>query len=355
MEALRLSSYPGKKLNLSVFAPVCETEIKYSSGRAVAHHRLPACKAMFIRYPLKITERGAGDGRRRVYLRMVSAKSDTSKGTVSNPVRALSFIAAVSVVAYGFYYHQILTSGLSVATAYLLLQPTWITRCLQKLIPKVLFLKPTEDKVVALTIDDAPHQNITSQILDVLLEFDCKATFFVIGENLDNNPGLVDRMHNEGHEVGNHTMRDFPSWRLSHKEFGDELRELGRRIEQFFTKDPTTGKPIKWFRPGHGFFTKDMIAEAEAQEYRVALGSLFPYDTLFKGQSWLLSKYLLWRIHPGAVIVLHDREPQKDQTAKVLRKVLPELKDRGYAVVTLSDLYLRPSVSKRALVNCCNI
>ncbi|PTQ45054.1 hypothetical protein MARPO_0016s0107 [Marchantia polymorpha] len=233
-----------------------------------------------------------------------------------------------------------LLSAASISASYLLVQPTWLLRFVQWCYPSVFFLKSTTEPFVALTIDDAPHVNITPEILNILKDHGCKATFFAIGENLDNDAPdrpLFTRMCKEGHEVANHTMRDFPSWRLSREELRKELSETDRRIRPI-GKDPTV-QDLKWFRPGHGFFNEGMIAEAEAQGYRVALGSIYPWDTLFTAQGSLLSQSILRRIHPGAVIVLHDREPQKEQTLQILKTILPELKAKGYHVVTLSHLH----------------
>ncbi|KAJ7523352.1 hypothetical protein O6H91_18G048000 [Diphasiastrum complanatum] len=227
--------------------------------------------------------------------------------------------------------------GLFTVGISLTVQPTWLRRWLQKRTPNVLYFKQTEELLVSLTIDDGPHKDITPEILDILKQNDCRATWFIIGNNMDLYPGLVEQIHNEGHEVGNHTMFDVASWRLPLDAFEEQLIEVDRRLSPFYRKD-ANGNLIKWFRPGHGFYTKELLAIAEAHGYRTALASLFPLDTLFTNQGKQIGEYLLRRMHPGAVILLHDREPQKLQTAEVLRILLPQLRKRGYRVVPLSDL-----------------
>lgn len=222
--------------------------------------------------------------------------------------------------------------GLSLA-----MQPTWVVRWAQKHWPNVLFMKSTRAPIVALTIDDGPHKDITPELLKILKENNCRATWFIIGSNLDECPDLVAQIHSEGHEVGNHTMYDLPSWRLPPEEFESQLLAVDRRLDDYYFKD-NNGRQIKWFRPGHGFFTKKMLQITEAHGFRTALGSLFPLDTLFTNQGEHIAKYLLWRIQSGAIIILHDRGPQKVQTAKALRILLPNLKKRGFSVVTLSEL-----------------
>ncbi|KAI5061645.1 hypothetical protein GOP47_0024150 [Adiantum capillus-veneris] len=223
-------------------------------------------------------------------------------------------------------------SGFSLA-----MQPKWAVRCAQKRWPNVLFFQPTRDPVVALTIDDGPHDDITPEILEILKENDCKATWFIIGSNMDRCPEIVRQIYSEGHEVGNHTMHDVASWRLPLEEFEEQLLSVDRRLNDLYFEDNHDRK-IKWFRPGHGFFTEKMLHVAERHGYRTALGSLFPLDTLFTSQGENIAKYLLWRVHYGDIIILHDRAPQRLQTAKALRILLPKLRERGFSVVTLSEL-----------------
>jgi peptidoglycan/xylan/chitin deacetylase (PgdA/CDA1 family) len=71
--------------------------------------------------------------------------------------------------------------------------------------------------------------------------------------------------------------------------------------------------------------------------YRCALGSVYPYDPQL-GISWFTAKYVLWKVQPGSVIVLHDYKTRGQRTAEALQMILPELEDRGFKVVTLSEL-----------------
>ena len=66
--------------------------------------------------------------------------------------------------------------------------------------------KPTKEKLVALTFDDGPHPEHTPQVLDVLKQYDVKATFFVIGTRIAGNEDILKRIHAEGHQTGNHSF-----------------------------------------------------------------------------------------------------------------------------------------------------
>lgn len=81
----------------------------------------------------------------------------------------------------------------------------------------------------------------------------------------------------------------------------------------------------------------DLLAAAREQGYRVALGSVYPFDTVLPVPS-VLAAFVLRKARPGAVIVLHDGDERGERTAAVLERVLPELQARGYRLVTLSRL-----------------
>jgi peptidoglycan/xylan/chitin deacetylase (PgdA/CDA1 family) len=95
--------------------------------------------------------------------------------------------------------------------------------------------------------------------------------------------------------------------------------------------------PVRWLRPGSGWYTGAMLDAVERAGYRCALGSVYPYDAHVRAPR-LAAAYLLANVRPGAVIVLHEGGGRGRRTVDVLRRVLPVLRARGYRVVTLSEL-----------------
>jgi peptidoglycan/xylan/chitin deacetylase (PgdA/CDA1 family) len=208
-------------------------------------------------------------------------------------------------------------------------QPRWLIETVARKSHGVLYFVKTQERVVALTIDDAPHPAVTPQILDVLQQHRAHATFFIIGEHARGNQALLDRIRLDGSELGNHLNREYPSIRLEPTEFDQELRAVDEVIR------PTT--TTKWFRPGSGWFNERMLIQAQRQGYRCALGSVYPFDTILRSE-WLIARYIRTQVFPGAVIILHDGKSDRIRTVRVLKTVLPELKRLGYEVVTLSEL-----------------
>ena len=105
-------------------------------------------------------------------------------------------------------------------------QLRWVVVLVAKAIPSTRFFFSTAPtNVVALTIDDAPTQ-ATDSILDILCEFNAHATFFVIGHDAEGRQATLQRMVREGHEVGNHTFRDEPSFKMSPEAFAQSVRKV---------------------------------------------------------------------------------------------------------------------------------
>jgi peptidoglycan/xylan/chitin deacetylase (PgdA/CDA1 family) len=217
--------------------------------------------------------------------------------------------------------------GLIVAA--LLIRPGPVVRWLARRYPEVLFHLQTEEPLIALTIDDSPHPAVTPHILDVLAEHDAHATFFVIGEYVPGNEEIVQRLVAQGNELGNHLMSDAPSYRLPAAEFERQLLQTHELLAPY--------GPLRWCRPGHGWFNRRMLGQLHGHGYRCAMASAYSLE--FRATSArYAARHILLNAHPGAVIVLHDGVGAGRQTVAVLRRVLPELQRRGYRVVTLSEL-----------------
>jgi peptidoglycan/xylan/chitin deacetylase (PgdA/CDA1 family) len=219
--------------------------------------------------------------------------------------------------------------GLGVLGAAALAAPGPVVRWLARRHPDVLFFVETREPVVALTIDDAPHPALTPAILDTLAAHGARATFFLFGNRVPGNEGIVRRLVAEGHELGNHLLTDAPSIRLPADEFERQLRQTHDLLAPF--------GPVRWFRPGSGWFNRRMLAQIRLQGYRCALGSAYAYDTHVRSARYVAG-HVLRHVRPGAVIILHDGGESRRQTLAVLGRVLPELRRRGYRVATLSEL-----------------
>jgi peptidoglycan-N-acetylglucosamine deacetylase len=195
--------------------------------------------------------------------------------------------------------------------------------------PGCLYRIPLQARLVALTLDDGPDAATTPVILAELRRHEARATFFLITERVRGREPLLRQLVAGGHELGNHFTQDRPSIRLSAGQFAQDLDQAHDVLAPY--------GPVRWARPGSGWYSQAMIATMAQQGYRCALGSVYPYDATMPSARFA-SWHILRNIGPGAIIVLHDSGARGHRTVEVLRTVLPELHRRGYRVVSLSDL-----------------
>ena len=192
---------------------------------------------------------------------------------------------------------------------------------------------PTKAKVVALTIDDGPSE-YTREILQILRDHGAKATLFVIGAQIESREEVLREAVREGNELGNHAMHDEPSRALSDASLSGEIQSVEKMLSEIYTAAGISSRPPKYFRPGSGFFSGRMRKLLEKLEYRLVLGSIYPHDPQIP--YWRVNaKHILSMLRPGGIIICHDR---RSWTPDMLRRVLPEMRRRGYRIVTVTEL-----------------
>lgn len=199
--------------------------------------------------------------------------------------------------------------------------------------PDVLFHHPTAQKVIALTIDDAPSSQ-TPAILNILQSHNAKATFFVIGSQVSRHETDLTDLVRHGNELANHAMHDESSRSLSEATLSEQISTVEQMIRDAYREASQDGPENWFFRPGSGFFSSRMRRLVKGLGYRLALGDVYPHDPQVPFAK-LNAKHILSMVRPGSIVVCHDR---REWTVPMLAIVLPELRRRGYRVVTLSEL-----------------
>lgn len=220
-----------------------------------------------------------------------------------------------------------------------------------KIFPDAVFYKPTTDKIVALTIDDIPTPNepddrSTQIILDAIEEYNqqskspediVRATFFVITSHLTENSTIIEKILQQGHEIGNHGLGDETAAFLSEGEFARQLEFTDAKLTQLGQQ------PIKWYRPGRGLYNRGMLQilhQHAKYQPKFALASMIPIDTLSltsnpKFTAWYVSQF----IFPGPILLLHGGSRQRSKnTAIALKAIINHLKKQNYRIVTLTQL-----------------
>jgi peptidoglycan/xylan/chitin deacetylase (PgdA/CDA1 family) len=196
---------------------------------------------------------------------------------------------------------------------------------------EVIFYRscPTEQPVVALTFDDGPTPNLTPVVLDILKEYQMKATFFVLGPKVKQNAELLKRAVAEGHEIGNHTWRHAHLTKLSPEEVTEELNKTSQAIEDATGKKPVLCRPP--FLDSDGELDGRIFHEFGMKVIACSVDSLDWRDR----DAELALKNIVEKVTPGAIILCHETEPT---TVKALPEILAALKAKGLRSVTVSEL-----------------
>lgn len=195
------------------------------------------------------------------------------------------------------------------------------------------YAEDTEEKVLYLTFDCGYENGNTEAILDALKKHKVPATFFVVGNFISSEPELIKRIHEEGHIIGNHTYHHPDMSQISTKDaFEKELKDVESAYEKI------TGEPMtKYYRPPQGKYSEENLQMAKDLGYQTFFWSLAYVDWYQDDQPSKEEAFdkLLGRIHPGAVVLLHNTSSTNGQ---ILDELLGKWEEMGYTFKSLDQL-----------------
>ncbi len=191
----------------------------------------------------------------------------------------------------------------------------------------------SKEKNIYLTFDAGYENGYTEKILDVLKKEKVPATFFLVGNYIEENTEIVKRMEAEGHTVGNHTMHHPDMASIEEKEpFRKELEDLEAAYKQ------VTGKDMKKiYRPPQGKYSENNLKQASEMGYTTVFWSLAYVDWYENDQPTreealnVLNK----RIHPGAIVLLHSTSKTNSE---ILEELIEGWKEQGYNFCSIEEL-----------------
>jgi len=174
-----------------------------------------------------------------------------------------------------------------------------------------------DKKVVYLTFDDGPIPEITPWVLDLLAEYNIKATFFCVGDNVQKYSEVFQMIHDRGHKIGNHTFHHIQGLKTDTQSYLEDVEEADRLIKS------------KLFRPPYGHMRFSQF-KALKKQYKVIMwdvvtrdySSLMTADHVFE----IVKKYT----RNGSIIVFHDSLKAGDRMKESLPKSIEWLLEQGY-------------------------
>lgn len=194
------------------------------------------------------------------------------------------------------------------------------------------YAEDTSEKKLYLTFDAGFENGNTPAILDALKKHDVKATFFVVGTYIKDNPDLIKRIHEEGHLIGNHTYHHPDMSQIATKEsFHKELKDVETEYKNVVGEEMT-----KFYRPPQGKYNESNLQMAKDLGYHTFFWSLAYVDWYENDQPSKEEAFqkLLGRIHPGAIVLLHSTSRTN---AEILDELLTKWEEMGYRFASLEE------------------
>ncbi len=187
-----------------------------------------------------------------------------------------------------------------------------------------------DDKTIYLTFDLGYEGGYTAKILDALKEKNAKATFFITAHYLNTAPDLVERMINEGHIVGNHTVNHKSMPDLTDEELKKELMNLNQALYEKF------GYEMKYMRPPKGEFSERTLSLTDSLGFRTVMWS-FAYvdwnDDKQPSKDEAMKK-IINNLHNGEIMLLHATSKTNSE---IMAEMLDKIRESGYEIKSLEE------------------
>lgn len=202
-----------------------------------------------------------------------------------------------------------------------------------KLLP--IYSVKTDKKDIALTINCAWNDSDIDKIIEILKSNNVKATFFMVGDWVEKYPEAVKKINQEGHEIGSHSDTHPHVNQLSSEENLEEIKNSSQKIEQI------TNKKVTLYRPPYGEYNNTVIKVANENNYIPIQWSLdtLDYTGITGNEMWNRIKD---KISSGDIILMHNGT---EHTADSLDMIIKNIKEKGFNLVTVSDLIYKENYS----------
>lgn len=179
-------------------------------------------------------------------------------------------------------------------------------------------------EAVYLTFDDGPIPEVTPKVLDILAKYGVKATFFMVGENVDKHPEVFEQVVKAGHAVGNHTYNHLKGWRCSTATYLGNVEQCAERIGE-----------TDLFRPPYGKATWLQRRMLHLMGYKLIYWDILTRDYDKNVNPEQMLRLIQREVRPGSIINFHDSLKSNERMLEVLPKVIEFLQAENYEISVL--------------------
>lgn len=208
---------------------------------------------------------------------------------------------------------------------------------IQNLFPNFTWRIPSADKTIFLTFDDGPIPEVTPWVIDLLAEFNAKATFFCVGQNVQKHPSIYLKLRRQGHTIGSHTNNHISGWSTENIPYFHNVRRGATLVKS----------PI--FRPPYGRIKPSQVPFL-MRHYHIIMWDVLSGDFDAKITKEQCLENVVDHAESGSVVVFHDSLKAQEKLKYVLPKVLEHFSDEGFVFKSITEEVLSPEIlaEKRA-------
>ena len=209
---------------------------------------------------------------------------------------------------------------------------TKVPNFIQRVFPNIIWKKITDEKKIWLTFDDGPEQEVTEFILETLKKLNIKASFFLIGKNIQEFPELTKEIIKKGHIIGNHSFSHLNGFKSKNEEYIYDI-ELGQKlINEKLVEMGITNK-IKIFRPPYGRILPRQIKSLK-ENYKIVMWDVFSWDFKKNISPEKIYNNVMDNVTEGSILVFHNNKKSLYNLKLTLEDTLIKLKEKGFVFST---------------------
>lgn len=213
--------------------------------------------------------------------------------------------------------------------------PVRTPKLLKGIFPKYIWNMPQDQKIIYLTFDDGPTPEITHWTLNVLKEYNAKATFFCIGNNIEEHPQIFSEILKEGHAVGNHTFSHPKGWTTTSDVYVDQVKKtqdiIDYQIQNFKLQNPNSkSETQKLFRPPYGQITPKQGKRLLSLGFNIIMWDILAFDWKDSISEEQCAENVISKARPGSIVVFHDSVKASKNMMYALPNVLHHFNEAGF-------------------------
>lgn len=192
--------------------------------------------------------------------------------------------------------------------------------------------KEQDSKELYLTFDDGPVKEVTPFVLDFLKQYNAKATFFCVGENIEENPEIFQNLKEEGHSIGSHSHNHLSGWATENSQY---LINVNKAAEL---------SSSSLFRPPYGRIKLSQARKIQ-ENYQIIMWDVLSGDFDPNISAEKCYNNVISNVQPGSIVVFHDSFKSYEKLKQVLPRVLDHFSNLGYEFKAITKERLTASLN----------